>query len=78
MVRLSLEWGKTDKAPPKIQMLPGENERDRVWNRDEERRYLAATKEVGAEIEEAYQRALTGTRASNQELPVKNEYLGLG
>src|SRR5579863_6229806 len=50
MLRLSLEWGKTDKVPPKIQMLPGENERDRVLTEDEENRYLAAAKKIGADI----------------------------
>jgi hypothetical protein len=25
MLRLSLEWGKVEKLPPKVQMLPGEN-----------------------------------------------------
>ncbi len=73
MLRLSLEWGKTEKAPPKIQMLPGENERDRVLTRDEERPYLEAARKVGADIEEAYQRALTGTRAKKGEAPIAPE-----
>jgi hypothetical protein len=47
MLRLSLEWGKTEKVPPKIQMLPGENERDRVLTDDEENRYLTAAAKVG-------------------------------
>jgi hypothetical protein len=73
MLRLSLEWGKTDKVPPKIQMLPGENERDRVLTEDEERRYLAAAKRIGADIEEAYQRALAGVRAKKGEVPIAPE-----
>ena len=73
MLRLSLEWGKTEKAPPKIQMLPGENERDRVLTRDEERLYLDAARKVGADIEEAYQRARTGTRAKKGEAPIAPE-----
>ncbi len=66
-------WGKTDKVPPKIQMLPGENERDRVLSEDEERRYLAAAKRIGADIEEAYQRALAGVRAKKGEMPIAPE-----
>ncbi len=73
MLRLSLEWGKTDKVPPKIQMLPGENERDRVLTEDEERRYLAAAKRIGADIEEPYQRALAGVRAKKGEEPIPPE-----
>jgi integrase len=73
MLRLSLEWGKTEKVPPKIQMLPGENERDRVLSDDEESRYLAAAAKVGANIEEAYRRALTGVRAQKGEVPIEPE-----
>jgi len=73
MLRLSLEWGKTEKVPPKIQMLPGENERDRVLTEAEETRYLAAAAKVGANIEEAYRRALTGIRARKGEIPVEPE-----
>jgi integrase len=73
MLRLSLEWGKTEKMPPKVHMLPGENERDRVLTDDEESRYLAAAAKVGANIEEAYRRALTGLRAQKGELPIEPE-----
>lgn len=71
MLRLSLEWGKTEKVPPKIQMLPGENERDRVLTDDEENRYLAAAAKVGANIEEAYRRDRTGLRAQKGEVPIE-------
>ncbi len=73
MLRLALEWGKTEKVPPKIQMLPGENERDRVLADDEESRYLAAAEKVGADIEEAYRRALTGLRSQKGEVPIEPE-----
>ena len=73
ILRLALEWGKLEKVPPKIQMLPGENERDRVLMDDEEARYLAAATQVGADIEEAYRRALTGIRAHKGEVPIKPE-----
>ncbi len=41
MLRLALEWGKTEKAIP-VRMLPGERHRDRVLRPDEEKRYLAS------------------------------------
>lgn len=67
--RLSLEWGKIEKVPPKIQMLPGENERDQVLTDDEETGYLAAAAQVGANIEEGYRRALKGIRAQKDQIP---------
>jgi integrase len=73
MLRLSLEWGKTEKVPPKIQMLPGENERDRVLTEDEESRYLTAAAKLGINIEEAYRRALSGLRAQKGEVPIEPE-----
>jgi len=73
ILRLSLEWGKIEKVPPKVQMLPGENERDRVLTDDEEARYLAAAAQVGANIKEAYRCALTGIRAHKGETPIKPE-----
>jgi hypothetical protein len=30
ILKLAVEWGKLDKVPPKIEMLPGERHRDRV------------------------------------------------
>jgi integrase len=73
MLRLSLEWGKTERVPPKVQMIPGENERDRVLTDDEESRYLTAATRVGANIEEAYRRALGGLRARKGEVPIEPE-----
>jgi integrase len=73
MLRLSLEWGKTERVPPKVQMIPGENERDRVLTDDEESRYLTAATKVGANIEEAYRRALGGLRARKGEVPIEPE-----
>ena len=73
MLRLSLEWGKTERVPPKVQMIPGENERDCVLTDDEESRYLTAATKVGANIEEAYRRALGGLRARKGEVPIEPE-----
>jgi hypothetical protein len=33
LLKLAVEWGKTEKVPPKVEMLPGERHRDRVLSR---------------------------------------------
>ena len=72
MQRLAMEWGKVEKALPKVEMLPGENQRDRVLTADEETRYLEATTVVGEAIEKAYWSALKGIRASARgEQPIR-------
>ncbi len=63
MLRLAFEWGVLEKPGLKVQMLPGENERDRVLSADEESRYLKATVAVGESILAAHARALDGIRA---------------
>jgi integrase len=42
MLKLAVEWRKVEKLLPKIEMLSGENHRERVLSPDEENRYLAA------------------------------------
>lgn len=42
MLKLAVEWGKVEKLLPKVEMLSGENHRERVLSADEENRYLAA------------------------------------
>lgn len=42
MLKLAVEWGKVEKLLPKVEMLSGENHRERVLSPDEENRYLAA------------------------------------
>ncbi len=42
MLKLAVEWGKAEKRLPKVEMLSGENHRERVLSPDEENRYLAA------------------------------------
>jgi integrase len=64
MLKLAMEWGKVEKALPKVEMLPGENHRERILNSDEESRYLEAAAAIGKDIQESYQRALTGIRAT--------------
>ena len=63
ILKLSLEWGRVDRVLPRVEMMPGENHRDRVLSHEEETRYLGATTQIGTGIEEAYQRALNGIRA---------------
>ena len=41
MFTLVQEWGKVEKALPKVRMLPGEQHRDRVLTESEEEKYLA-------------------------------------
>ena len=52
--------GQSREALPKVERLPGENQRDRVLSLDEEKRYLEATVLVGEGILVAYRAALQG------------------
>lgn len=77
MLKLAVEWGKVEKAIPKIEILPGENHRDRVLSSDEEVRYFNAATAIGEEIQEAYRRALLGIRATmrgEQPKPPEDPY----
>ncbi|MBK5291328.1 MAG: tyrosine-type recombinase/integrase [Acidobacteriia bacterium] len=74
MLKLAMEWGKVEKALPKVEMLPGENHRDRVLSADEEAHYLEAATAIGEEILESYRRALEGIRANMRgEQPIRPE-----
>jgi integrase len=74
VLRLAVEWGRVDKLLPKVEMLPGENHRDRVLTPAEESRYLSAAQQIGDEILAAYERALTGIRARLRgEQPIEPE-----
>ena len=73
MLRLALEWGKLDKAPPKIELLPGEAHRDRVLTAGEETRYFEAAEQIGHWIEDSYTRALHGIRAQRGKKPIPPE-----
>lgn len=42
MLKLAVEWGKVERLLPKVEMLSGENHRERVLSVKEEQRYLAA------------------------------------
>jgi len=72
LLKLAVEWRKTDKVPPRVEMLPGERHRDRVLSLEEEERYLNATTAVGEGIQESYRRALEGIRATMRgEQPIE-------
>jgi integrase len=74
MLKLAMEWGRIDKALPKIEMLPGENHRDRVLSADEEAAYLESATAIGEDILESYRRALEGIRATKRdETPIRTE-----
>jgi integrase len=70
LLKLAVEWGKVEKVLPRVEMLPGENHRDRVLSEEEETRYLEGATTIGNGIEEAYQRALNGIRTMRRE-PIK-------
>jgi integrase len=74
MLRVAVEWGKTEKAAPRICLLPGERSRERVLSATEEAAYLGAANNIGDSILEAYQQALAGIRATARgEQPIKPE-----
>jgi integrase len=74
MFKLAVEWGKVEKALPKVEMLAGENHRERVLSADEEARYLEGATAIGEGILGAYERALDGIRATKRgEEPIRPE-----
>lgn len=66
MLKLAVEWGKVDKLLPRVEMLPGENHRDRVLTADEEASYLKAAATIGDNLLDAHRRALDGIRATQR------------
>jgi integrase len=50
MFRLAQEWGKVSTVLPRVKMLPGENQRERVLTPEEEQRYLAAAPPLLREV----------------------------
>lgn len=72
MLKLAVEWGKVEKLLPRVEMLPGENHRDRVLTGEEETRYLNSAATVGDNILDAHRRALEGIRATERgEEPIE-------
>jgi integrase len=69
---LAVEWGKVEKALPRVRMIPGEAQRDTVLSEPDEAAYLGATLAIGNNKLAAHQRALTGIRAVERgKTPIK-------
>jgi integrase len=66
MFHLAQEWGRVMTILPKVRMLPGENQRERVLTADEDKAYLNSATEFGQSLEQAYRRALVGIRATKR------------
>jgi integrase len=72
MFHLAQEWERVTTILPKVRMMPGENQRERVLTLEEESRYLEAAASIGEGQMRAYNRALKGIRATVRgEQPVK-------
>ena len=63
MFHLAQEWGRVATVLPKVKMLAGEKQRERVLTHEEEQRYMDAATELGRRLDESYRLALTGIRA---------------
>jgi integrase len=69
---LAQEWERVTTILPRVRMLPGENQRERVLTSEEESRYLEAAAAIGERSLRAYDRALEGIRATLRgEQPIK-------
>ncbi len=66
ILNLAQEWGKVSTVLPKVKMLPGENQRERVLSTAEEEAYLAAANNLGQSLHQEYQQALLGIRATRR------------
>jgi len=72
MFHLAQEWERVTTILPKVRMLPGENQRERVLTSDEELRYLDAAVAIGDGSLSAFDRALEGIRATVRgEQPIR-------
>ena len=72
MFHLAQEWERVTTILPKVRMLPGENQRERVLTSDEELRYLDAAVAIGDGSLRAFDRALEGIRATVRgEQPIR-------
>ena len=74
MLRLAVEWGKSEKAAPKVLLIPGERRRERVLSLTEEAAYLKAAQAIGEGILKSYEDALEGIRSTQRgQEPIKPE-----
>jgi integrase len=73
-LHLAVEWGKVEKFPAKVSLIPGERRRERVLSAEDEVAYLKAAEKIGVSILVAYEKALSGIRAAQRgEQPRKPE-----
>jgi hypothetical protein len=61
---LAIEWGKVERALPKIRTIPGEAHRDRVLSASEETAYFDAAQNLGCNALAMHEGALQGIRAT--------------
>jgi len=67
ILHLAVEWGRVDKMPTRVTLLPGEKRRERVLSHQEESEYLKAAGKIGEAAVAAYERALQGIRAVQRD-----------
>jgi integrase len=67
MFHIAQEWGKVERVLPRVKLLAGENRRERVLSPEDEAACLEAATAIGDEIQQDYQRALTGIRAVKRD-----------
>jgi len=71
---LAAEWGKVEKALPRVRMIPGEAHRDMVLSGPDESVYFDATLAIGDNKLASHQRALSGIRAVERgKTPIQPE-----
>jgi integrase len=63
---LAQEWGRVATVLPRVRMLPGERQRERVLTAEEEQKYLQAAGGLGRDSDDCYRRALEGIRATKR------------
>jgi integrase len=63
---LAQEWGRVSTVLPRVRMLSGERQRERVLASEEEQAYLQSAATLGHESEQSYRRALEGIRATTR------------
>lgn len=66
MFHLAQDWGRVTAVLPRVRMLAGENQRERVLAAAEEQKFFEAAGDLARGLEEAYERALSGIRATKR------------
>ena len=66
---LAVEWGKVEKLPAKISLVPGERRRERVLSAEEEDAYIKAAGDIATSTLDAHERALQSVRATKRGQP---------